>query len=530
MTVIESLNTTFHNIFKMTIFNNIKTNNPLIDTFLSTIVLTFIGYVLNTLNETSFSINYLFEIDSIAHLLYRPNVIKLEGKRSSTVCNYNGSNITANYSNRFKAFWNYIINNINNNETIYEISEYYSTGESSPTLVLNKQTLNMFMVSQKKYFKMNKDIYAIASYLKEEDKSNDKISTKTDKITIKIYSYTLSLLQLQEFIDTITKEYLSTIKTHRLNKQYIYILEKVKSDEDESKYSCWSETEFTSMRNFDNMFFEGKKELIQKIDFFIHNKSWYQRKGIPYSLGIGLYGPPGTGKTSFIKALAHYTGSHLVFLSLKIIKTKSQLEKFFFEDTYNSNNEKHSITFDKKITVIEDIDCIGDIVLKRDEKYKNKSSKNKQLTNIHTHKDENSKLCEALQSVVEMNNFEQIKQIPTVLSNKEELITLDDILNLWDGVRETPGRILIISSNHYAELDPALIRPGRIDITHELKNASHETIADLYKHLFETDIDTKLLKKVKEYLYSPAELINIYVSTKNEQLFMKRLLENKKIT
>ena len=35
----------------MTIFNNIKTNNPVIDTFLSTIVLTFIGYVLNSLNE-----------------------------------------------------------------------------------------------------------------------------------------------------------------------------------------------------------------------------------------------------------------------------------------------------------------------------------------------------------------------------------------------------------------------------------------------------------------------------------------------
>jgi replication-associated recombination protein RarA len=35
-----------------------------------------------------------------------------------------------------------------------------------------------------------------------------------------------------------------------------------------------------------------------------------------------LEGPPGTGKTSLIKAMAQYTSRHIVFLSLKIIKTK----------------------------------------------------------------------------------------------------------------------------------------------------------------------------------------------------------------
>jgi len=48
------------------------------------------------------------------------------------------------------------------------------------------------------------------------------------------------------------------------------------------------------------------------------------------------------------------------------------------------------------------------------------------------------------------------------------LFRSDDILNAWDGIIETPGRILIISSNHYEKLDPALVRPGRIDITLEL--------------------------------------------------------------
>lgn len=37
------------------------------------------------------------------------------------------------------------------------------------------------------------------------------------------------------------------------------------------------------------------------------------------------------------------------------------------------------------------------------------------------------------------------------------------LLNVLDGVVETPGRIVIMTTNHPETLDPALIRPGRID-------------------------------------------------------------------
>ena len=118
----------------------------------------------------------------------------------------------------------------------------------------------------------------------------------------------------------------------------------------------------------------------------------------------------------------------------------------------------------------------------------------------------------------------------TNIINQDQLITLDDILNLWDGVRETPGRILVISSNHYDKLDPALVRPGRIDITHELSNASKNVISDIYFHLFHKEMNKQKLAKIKDYFYSPAELINIYVATgRNENNFIKRLLENKKL-
>lgn len=43
--------------------------------------------------------------------------------------------------------------------------------------------------------------------------------------------------------------------------------------------------------------------------------------------------------------------------------------------------------------------------------------------------------------------------------------TVQGLLNVLDGVVDTPGRIVVLTTNVVDILDPALIRPGRVDKT-----------------------------------------------------------------
>ena len=98
-----------------------------------------------------------------------------------------------------------------------------------------------------------------------------------------------------------------------------------------------------------------------------------------------------------------------------------------------------------------------------------------------------------------------------------------------NNVSATVGRMLGISSNHYHKLDPALIRPGRIDVTIHLNNTTREIIEEMFTHYYKTPIDANKLKQIKNEFFSPAEIINCYVLYKDEpHKFMERLMQNKK--
>lgn len=71
-------------------------------------------------------------------------------------------------------------------------------------------------------------------------------------------------------------------------------------------------------------------------------------------------------------------------------------------------------------------------------------------------------------------------------------ITLSGLLNALDGVGAQEGRILYATTNRYNALDPALCRPGRMDLHVEFKLASRYQARELFKCFYlPTDTDDK---------------------------------------
>jgi len=518
MDIANNLQAMLFTTMNMNLINRMNSNNGTdLNTFLSLILLICIT-IGNKYIDSQICNRQIFKI--VSFFYGAKNEVEFSG-RTSTLSNPFDREIAVahSFSDSFKALWDFLNKKIETNKSVYKIKEVFKID-----LKMKNKCDAFYIVSQPDSFIIDKqlEIYAYTNS-KNEDLSDDVKKTKntTEIITIILYSYKSSITTIKDFVKNITDNYINSIAELRENKKFIY--EIVKTKFEECRFECWNECIFESNRTFKNLFFDRKSDILSKIHFFLKNKQWYDEKGIPYTLGIGLHGPPGTGKTSFIKALANETGRHIINFSFKVVKTKKDLLSVFFEDRYNSENKKSSIGFDKKIIVFEDIDCIGDIVLKRDEKMKqqNKPSINYDVTV--------SSFIDKLVNIETEGQRESIKMAP--MMPYEEPITLDDILNVWDGLRETPGRIIVISSNHYDKLDPALTRPGRIDISLELTNASHNTISEIYFNLFKTQINSSKLAKIKPNFYSPAEIINIYNSSNCEQnKMLDRLIKNRKVS
>ena len=63
-------------------------------------------------------------------------------------------------------------------------------------------------------------------------------------------------------------------------------------------------------------------------------------------------------------------------------------------------------------------------------------------------------------------------------------VSLSGLLNALDGIGAQEGRVLFATTNKYSSLDPALCRPGRMDLHIEFNLASRFQAEELFKRFY----------------------------------------------
>jgi hypothetical protein len=187
---------------------------------------------------------------------------------------------------------------------------------------------------------------------------------------------------------------------------------------------AWSCVQSKKPRSFDSVILD--KSLAQRVvddaQMFMGSKQWYDDMGIPYRRGYLLHGPPGCGKTSFCLALAGVLQLDVCLLSLSEKSLSDSDLLFLFRNAPL-----------RSIILLEDVDAVFI---------------------CRENKDDDSR------------------------------ITFSGLLNAIDGVASQEGRMVLMTSNHLDLLDPALIRPGRIDIQIMVSCASAEQLEAMFLRFF----------------------------------------------
>lgn len=189
--------------------------------------------------------------------------------------------------------------------------------------------------------------------------------------------------------------------------------------------SSWTELVKKNPRYLDSVILpEGiAEEILTDLSRFNDSGEWYSRRGLPYRRGYLFYGPPGSGKSSLVSALAGEMRKDLYVLNIG--------SKGMDDTTVSQLMMKIP---PKGFLLIEDVDAA----------------------------------------------FSQRDKADEHASH----VTFSGLLNALDGVGAKDGQIVFLSTNHIEKLDPALIRPGRVDYRLLLGNPDRSQARRLFDRFF----------------------------------------------
>ena len=173
-----------------------------------------------------------------------------------------------------------------------------------------------------------------------------------------------------------------------------------------------------------------KSEMLAHADWFFGARPWFAERGIPYRQGYLLHGAPGTGKTSIAMALAGHFDKPLYVINLASVENDNALMFAFLS------------TLPSCVVLIEDVDA------------------------TRTATDRDAEPVPPPEPAKAPSRYPVINgafQSPPATG-----VTLSGLLNAIDGVASSEGRLLIMTTNRPDVLDPALLRPGRVDLRFEI--------------------------------------------------------------
>lgn len=500
------------------VFGSFTTGNMIVDMALRTMILTLISTILTKMTSYMNVDAWYKKLQAYFCKKKYPEIM-MEAESVDVYANGKKTNSKMNYSKAFLALLHYINTRPELQiKAFKETSAFHEMRDQDSSSLMRSQLEEHEKMSKlnDKYYIPNIDsefmldsTYEIMCHIdmnikrcvesvggsgnsKEDDKQIHQICLTIRKGNI---------YQLRKFINSAIMEHQKHQEVQLGDKQYCFQFRQCVNI-DERMEVQWDEIPFHTNKTFENIFFEKKNELMSQIDFFMKNHDWYKKHGMPHHLGILLYGTPGCGKTSCIKVIAQRTGYSLIVINLNRIKSSRELETIFFSTKINNK----TIPSDKRIYVFEDIDCLSSVVHDR-------SGINSATSSLYGDEDpENSiaKLASALVDAKKRNH----------MSLEEDKLNLSCILNLLDGIVETPGRIVIMTSNYPERIDAALKRPGRMDIHIELKRATRNIIVEMLSGFYEIPRERILseyaieLGRIREDHFSIAQVSNFCVMNK----------------
>jgi SpoVK/Ycf46/Vps4 family AAA+-type ATPase len=252
---------------------------------------------------------------------------------------------------------------------------------------------------------------------------------------------------------------------------------------------------------FNDVFIPEKETLMRLLEDLKNDKIT--------KLTLMFHGEPGCGKTTLIRLIGEHTGRHFKVIKPSLYSSNAQLKDSFFDPNIvisDSNPWMNTKTIeqDKMIFVLEEVDTELNVIEEKKKSMIPSQSNSQSLnTNGIPGGITNAPPCAKQTNVViappQPISVGPRSQLDTLLAawvaeSAPPKVTLGTLLTTLDGIVPLNKAIVILTTNHIDKIDPALVRPGRIDLQIELtfmtaKHARALIIRLMTKKVLDVDWD-----------------------------------------